>query len=572
MSILDWFVLAATLLTIVVYGVWRTRDVTSSDRFLRGGNEDRWATIGLSIMATQASAITFLSTPGQAYEDGMRFVQFYFGLPIAMVILSAVLLPAYYRLHVITAYEFLEQRFDRKTRQLAALLFLVQRGLAAGITIYAPSILLSALLGWNLSLTNILTGGLVIVYTVAGGTRAVSQTQKQQMVVMLGGMALAAAYVVASLPPDVSVRDAFHVAGALGRLNAVDFSFDPDSRYTFWSGITGGTFLALAYFGTDQSQVQRYLSGQTLAQSRLGLLMNGLLKVPMQCLILMTGVMVFVFYQFEKPPAFFNEPARNVVAAGPHRDALLAAEGVYDAAHAARRGAVDGYLAALDDGDGGAAKEELRRAHAAMEAARGGVKAVIAKDASGVETEDADYVFLGFVLRYLPAGLVGLVIAVVLSAAMSSTASELSALGTTTLVDFYRRSWVTVAPDRHYLVMSKAFTFAWGLVAVAFACFASMLDNLIEAVNIVGSLFYGSILGIFVVAFFLRRAGGNAVFAAALAAEALVLGLYATTDIGFLWFNAIGCGAVFGLAALFSPFADGPRRGSPRRRRARGVA
>jgi len=555
-SALDWFVLVATLLTIIAYGIWRTRERTSSDRFLRGGNEDRWATIGLSIMATQASAITFLSTPGQAYEDGLRFVQFYFGLPIAMVILSAVLLPAYYRLHVITAYEFLEQRFDRKTRQLAALLFLVQRGLSAGITIYAPSILLSALLGWNLSLTNMLTGGLVIAYTVAGGTRAVSQTQKQQMTVMLGGMAVAAAYIVASLPAGVSFGDAMHVAGALGRLNAVDFSFNPDSRYTFWSGITGGTFLALAYFGTDQSQVQRYLSGQTLAQSRLGLLMNGLLKVPMQCLILMTGVMVFVFYQFEKPPAFFNEPARNVVASGPQRGELLAAEGLYDAAFSLRRGAVERYLAAVDSEAEQEAAVQLRLAHDGMEAARDGVKAVIARN--GIETEDADYVFLGFVLRYLPAGLVGLVIAVVLSAAMSSTASELSALGTTTLVDFYRRSWVTAAPDHHYLLMSKFFTLAWGLVAVAFACFASMLDNLIEAVNIVGSLFYGSILGIFVVAFFLKRAGGNAVFAAALAAEVLVLGLYATTDIGFLWFNAIGCGVVFALAAIFSVFARGP--------------
>lgn len=552
MSVLDWLVLAATLATIVGYGIWRTRAIHSSDRYLRGGSEDRWATIGLSVMATQASAITFLSTPGQAYEDGMGFVQFYFGLPIAMVILSAVLLPEYYRLRVITAYEFLEQRFDRKTRQLAAMLFLVQRGLAAGITIYAPSILLSALLGWNLSLTSIVTGGLVIAYTVAGGARAVSQTQKQQMAVMLGGMAAAAAYIVASLPPDVSVRGALHVAGALGKLDAVDFSFDPDSRYTFWSGITGGTFLALSYFGTDQSQVGRYLSGQSLTQSRLGLLMNGLLKVPMQCLILMTGVMVFVFYQFEKPPAFFNEPARNVVAAGPHRDALFAAEAGYDAAHAARRVAVGGYLAAMDGEREAEAKEELRTAHAKVRAARTGVKTVIASDASGVETEDADYVFLGFVLRYLPAGLVGLVIAVVLSAAMSSTAGELSALGTTTLVDFYRRSLVTSAPDRHYLFMSKTFTALWGVVAVTFACFASMLDNLIQAVNIVGSLFYGSILGIFVVAFFLRRARGNAVFAAALVSEAVVLWLYATTEIGFLWFNAIGCGLVFVLAAGWS--------------------
>ena len=546
MSLLDWIVLAVTLVAIAGYGMWRARDVETSERYLRGGREDRWATIGLSVMATQASAITFLSTPGQAYEDGMRFVQFYFGLPIAMVILSAFLVPAYYRLNVITAYELLEQRFDRKTRQLAAMLFLVQRGLAAGITIYAPSILLSALLGWNMNLTNVLMGGLVVVYTVSGGARAVSQTQKQQMTVMLAGMIVAAITIVASLPAGVSFGDALRVAGALGRLNAVDFSFNPDSRYTFWSGVTGGTFLALSYFGTDQSQVGRYLSGQSLAQSRLGLLMNGLLKVPMQCLILMTGVMVFVFYQFEKPPAFFNEPARNVVAEGARRTELLAAEGVYDTAHASRRAAVEEFLGS--DGTP-AAREQLLAAHARVEEARGGVKAVIAAD--GAETQDADYVFLGFVLRYLPAGIVGLVIAMVLCAAMSSTSGELSALGTTTLVDFYRRSIVTSASDHHYLVMSKVFTLAWGIIAVAFACFATMIDNLIEAVNIVGSLFYGSILGIFVTALFVRRATATGVFVSALVAEATVLSLYATTEIGFLWFNAIGCGVVVVLATVF---------------------
>jgi Na+/proline symporter len=550
-SALDWLVLAATLLGITFYGLWRTRGVDSSDRYLRG-SEDRWATIGLSIMATQASAITFLSTPGQAYEDGLRFVQFYFGLPIAMVILSAVMLPAYYRQRVITAYEFLETRFDRKTRQLAALLFLVQRGLAAGITIYAPSILLSTLLGWDLQLTNVLTGGIVILYTVVGGTRAVSQTQKQQMTVMLGGMAVAALWIVTSLPAGVSFGDALGVAGALGRLDAVDFSFDPNSRYTFWSGVTGGTFLALSYFGTDQSQVQRYLSGQTLAQSRLGLLMNGLLKVPMQFLILMTGVMVFVFYQFDKPPAYFNVPARNIVAEGPKRAELLEAEAAFDAGHAVRREAALRFLGAR----GSAAEEEARSglvaAHERVEAARDGVREVIASARDGVEAKDTDFVFLGFVLRYLPSGLVGLVIAMVLCAAMSSTASELTALGSTTLVDFYRRSFVPSAPDAHYLTMGKVFTLAWGAVAVLFACFASMLDNLIEAVNIVGSLFYGSILGIFMVAFFLKRAGANAVFAAALVAEAVVLSLWMTSDIGFLWFNAIGCALVYGLAAAFS--------------------
>jgi SSS family transporter len=551
---LDWIVLVATLAAISGYGIWQTRGSVRSDEYLRG-RENRWATIGLSVMATQASAITFLSTPGQAYEDGMRFVQFYFGLPIAMVILSAFFLPAYYNLGIVTAYELLERRFDRKTRQLAALLFLIQRGLAAGITIYAPSILLSSLLGWHLELTNVLVGGLVVLYTVSGGAPAVSRTQKLQMTVMLAGMLIAAAYVVASLPSGISFGDALHVAGALGHLDAIDFSFNPDSRYTFWSGITGGTFLALAYFGTDQSQVGRYLSGQSLTQSRLGLLMNGLLKIPMQCLILMTGVMVFVFYQFEKPPAFFNEPARNVVAQGPRRADLLAAEGVYDAAHLARRASVERFLAAGDGAASDAARQDLRAAHARMKDARDGVKAVLAAD--HVETEDADYVFLGFVLRYLPAGIVGLVLAMVLCAAMSSTAAELSALGTTTLVDFYRRSWVPSASDAHYVTAGRMLTLAWGLVAVAFACFATMLDNLIEAVNIVGSLFYGSILGIFVTALFVRRATANGVFVAAVAAEALVLALYATTDIGFLWFNAIGCAVVVALAAMVGKAGGG---------------
>jgi solute:Na+ symporter, SSS family len=550
-SALDWIVLVVTLFGIVAYGLWRARGVDSSERYVRG-SDDRWATIGLSIMATQASAITFLSTPGQAYEDGLRFVQFYFGLPIAMVILSAVMLPAYYRERVVTAYEFLEKRFDRKTRQLAALLFLVQRGLAAGITIYAPSILLSTLLGWDLRLTNVLTGGLVIFYTVAGGTRAVSQTQKQQMTVMLGGMAAAALWIVTSLPSGVSFGDALDVAGALGKLNAVDWSFDASSRYTFWSGITGGTFLALSYFGTDQSQVQRYLSGQTLAQSRMGLLMNGLLKVPMQFFILMTGVLVFVFYQFEKPPAFFNVPARNLVAESPKRAELLEAEAAYDVQHEARKEAALHFLAERGASGEERARQELIAAHAGVETARKSVRSVITSARTGAEANDTDYVFLGFVLRYLPAGLLGLVIAMVFCASMSSTASELTALGSTTLMDIYRRSFVVSAPDAHYLTMGKLFTLAWGVIAVLFACFASMLDNLIEAVNIVGSLFYGSILGIFMVAFFLRRAGGNAVFAAALVAEAIVLALWMTSDIGFLWFNAIGCALVYSLAAAFS--------------------
>ncbi len=555
MSALDWIVLATTLVGIVAYGLLRTRGIETADAYLRGGGDARWHTIGLSIMATQASAITFLSTPGQAWEDGMRFVQFYFGLPIAMVLLSAFVLPVYYRLRVITAYEYLEQRFDRRTRQLAALLFLVQRGLAAGITIYAPAIILSTLLGWSLNGTCMVIGGLVILYTVSGGTRAVSQTQKQQMIVMMSGMVAALVYIVAALPDGVSLSGALSVAGALDHLNVVDFSFDPDTRYTFWSGITGGLFLAMSYFGTDQSQVQRYLTGQTLAQSRLGLLMNGMLKVPMQFLILFIGVMVFVFYVFEPSPAFFNRPARDVVAVSANAGQLAAAEAAFDARAAERRDAAHRFVEAVDAGDEAAeasARDELRSAHAAVLEARRVVKLVVATADPDLETNDTDYVFLTFVMSFLPAGLIGLVIAVVLSAAMSSTASELNALGTTTIVDFYRRSWVPHASDRHYLLASKAFTVVWGALAVAFATYASLLENLIEAVNIIGSLFYGTILGIFGVGLFLPRIGAVAVFRAALFSQAVVTVAFFTTDIGFLWFNAIGCGLVVGVGSLLA--------------------
>lgn len=553
MSNLDWVVLAVTLLGVVAWGVWRTRGITSADAYLRGGADARWHTIGLSIMATQASAITFLSTPGQAWENGMGFVQFYFGLPIAMVLLSAFVLPVYHRLKVITAYEYLEQRFDRPTRQLAALLFLLQRGLAAGITIYAPAIILSTLLGWPLDSTCLAIGALVIFYTVSGGTRAVSQTQKQQMIVIMGGMIAALIYVLGSLPEGVTFAGALEVAGALGHLDVVDFSFDPNTRYTFWSGITGGLFLAMSYFGTDQSQVQRYLASESLTQSRLGLLMNGLLKVPMQFLILFIGVMVFVFYLFVEPPAFFNRPARDVVAASASAEALGEAEAAFHLAFEKRRLVATEHVASLEaasESQRMAGRERLRAAHADVQRSREAVKDVIRAANPDLETNDTDYVFLTFVLSFLPAGLVGLVIAVVLSAAMSSTASELNALGTTTIVDFYRRSWVPDADDRHYLLASKGFTVAWGLVAITFATWASLLENLIEAVNIIGSLFYGTILGIFLVGFFLKSIGATAVFRAALVSQTLVAFLFFTSDLGFLWFNALGCTFVVVLATL----------------------
>lgn len=551
MTGLDWAVLAGTLAFIVGYGVWKTRGVQDMEDYFLGGNTLRWPTIGLSIMATQASAITFLSTPGQAYEDGMRFVQFYFGLPLAMVVISAVFVPIYYRLKVYTAYEYLEYRFDARVRYLGALLFLVQRGLAAGITLYAPAIILSTVLGWPLNLTNLVMGVLVIVYTVFGGTRAVSQTQRQQMIVMLAGMFIAAAMVIWRLPDEVSLPAALKVAGALGRMNVVSFDLDWSNRYNFWSGLAGGFFLALSYFGTDQSQVQRYLSGRSVAESRLGLLFNGLFKVPMQFVILLIGVLVFVFYVFTPPPIFFNAPTLERVARSPHGSELQALQARYDAALSAQREAAAHYVGALDGGTAGGeatAKTALREAAGRADALRDEAKTLVARALPGSETRDADYVFLSFVLGYVPSGLVGLLIAVIFCAAMSSTSSELAALGVTTTIDLYKRLLDRPASPRHDLIVSKLFTVLWGGVAIGFASFAALLDNLIQAVNILGSIFYGTVLGIFVVAFFVRRVTATPVLIGALVAQATVIALFLTSSLGFLWYNVIGCGGVVAVA------------------------
>ena len=553
MTGLDWAVLVGTIGFIGVYGAWKTRGAQDMDTYFRGDYTLRWPTIGLSIMATQASAITFLSTPGQAYEDGMRFVQFYFGLPLAMVVISAVFVPIYRRLKVYTAYEYLEHRFDVRVRYLGAVLFLVQRGLAAGITIYAPAIILSTILGWPLNLTNLAMGLVVIAYTVSGGTRAVSQTQQQQMIVMLAGLFIAAVLIVWRLPEGVSLPAAFKLAGVLDRMNVVSFELDFDSRYNFWSGIAGGFFLALSYFGTDQSQVQRYLSGRSVAESRLGLLFNGVFKIPMQFVILMLGVLVFVFYLFTPPPIFFNTPALAAVEEGAHGDALRALQGRYEQALAVQRESATAYVAALEapDGTRAAARDALRTAAAQADRLRAEAKTLVAQALPDAETKDADYVFIGFVLRYVPSGLVGLLIAVILCAAMSSTSSELAALGTTTTVDLYKRLWNRADSPRHDLVVSKLFTVLWGAVAVSFAAFAALLDNLIEAVNILGSIFYGTLLGLFVVAFFVRRVTATPVLIAALIAQTVVGLLFFASNLGFLWFNVIGCGLVVGLSSVF---------------------
>lgn len=558
MTAWDWLVLLGTLGAIVGYGVWRTRGRQDMAGYLRGGNQEKWHTIGLSVMATQASAITFLSTPGQAFQDGMRFVQFYFGLPVAMVVLSIVFLPRYFNLRVYTAYEFLEQRFDRKTRQLTAFLFLLQRGLSAGITIYAPAIILSSVMGWPLRLTCAVIGVVVILYTVAGGSRAVSQTQKQQMLVMLGGMLVAFIVIVRRLPPQLSFANALHIAGTLGRLDVIDLSIDPSARYTLWSGLLGGFFLSMAYFGTDQSQVQRYLSGKSISQSRMGLLFNGAVKIPMQFLILFVGVMVFVYYQFNQPPIFFNraELARaHATDSGQHLHAL---ESQHQRAFDEKREQLWRLDRALTGGDPAAvvaAEAAVRQAEASAMAIREQAKVAISAAVPKANTKDADYVFLSFVTQNLPRGVVGLLLAVILCAAMSAVAGELSALATTTVVDFYKRSMRPHADDAHYVRAARWFTAGWGVLALLFATFASLLDNLIQAVNILGSLFYGTVLGIFLTAFFLRRVGGSAVCAAAIVSELVVLALFKWSHVSFLWYNVVGCCAVIGIAAGLSALA-----------------
>ena len=544
MSNLDWFVLFGTLLSIVAYGVYASRGSHNIEGFLLGDKSMRWWTIGLSVVATQASAITFLSTPGQAYEDGMRFIQIYLGQPIAVVILCVTIIPIFLKLKVYTAYEFLENRFDLKTRTLASFLFFLQRGLQAGITIFAPSIILSSILDLSLEATNLIIGLLVVIYTVSGGTKAVSITQKQQMAVMMGGMILAGIVIIYMLPEEIGFGDALNVAGKLGKLETVDLEFDLTNRYNIWSGIIGGLFIGLSYFGTDQSQVQRYLSGRSVRESRLGLIFHGLFKLPMQFIILFIGAMVFVFYQFYAPPVFFNEAAVENVKASEYREQFETIEQEYQSVFEQKRGAVEQLVQAEKNGDEEGVDNYVSQVHSYIEqeeAIRDKAKLVITEADPDAETNDTDYVFITFIMKHLPHGLIGLLLAVIFSAAMSSTASELNALASTTTVDIYKRSLKPGKSDRHYLAASRVFTLMWGLIAISFAMFASLLENLIELVNIVGSIFYGSILGIFVVALYLKYVKGNAIFIATILAQSMVIFLFVITPIGYLWYNVIGC-------------------------------
>lgn len=546
---IDWIVLIGTLLFIVLYGTWKSRQQRSVGDYFKGGSTANWWTIGLSVMATQASAITFLSTPGQAFHDGMGFVQFYFGLPIAMVIICLVFLPIYHRLNVFTAYEYLESRFDKKTRTLTALLFLIQRGLACGITIFAPSIILSAVLGWNLFYLNIIIGVLVIIYTVSGGTKAVSVTQRQQMAVIFVGMLIAFLLILNYLPLDITFVKALEIAGANGKMDILDFSFDFDNRYTFWSGIIGGTFLALSYFGTDQSQVQRYLSGKSLKQSQMGLIMNGILKVPMQFFILLVGVMVFVFYQFNSSPLHFNPSAVNAVENSIYAEA-------YSALATEKQG-LDEQLIEAQISYGKAVNEAEKQEYAALvselnqaeQGLRDQAVALIKKADPNAETNDKDYVFIHFILNNLPRGLIGLLLAVILSAAMSSTASELNALGSTTAIDLYKRNRPGKR-EKHYVAVSRAFTLLWGIIAIVVANSAHLFDNLIQLVNIIGSIFYGNVLGIFLLAFFIRYVKSRAVFIAAIITQIIIIYFWYIDLMPYLWLNLVGSAIVIGIALI----------------------
>ena len=549
MALIDWIVLGGTLLFIVIYGAWRTRESKSVKDYIGGGQQARWWTIGLSVMATQASAITFLSTPGQAFHDGMGFVQFYFGLPIAMVIICAVFIPIYSRLKVFTAYEFLEKRFDLRVRKLTASLFLIQRGLSAGITIFAPSIILSAVLGWNLTALNIMIGCLVIIYTVSGGTKAVNVTQKQQMAVIFTGMILALFFIVRALPESISFSDAIDIAGASGKMEVLNFSFDLNNRYTVWTGLIGGSFLALSYFGTDQSQVQRYLSGKSVQEMRLGMLFNGLLKVPMQFFILFVGVMVFVFYQFNQAPLHFNPLSEQLIQNTPYETDYENLNNISTQNYQNRISLYQQFESSPSDDLKNRIAESQKADLVNRDAARTLLEQAANSKNVSFESNDKDYVFIHFILNNLPRGLIGFLLAVILSAAMSSTASELNALGATTALDLYNTSYPADS-DQQLVKTTKLFTIGWGILAIGVACVAYLADNLIQLVNIIGSIFYGNVLGIFLLAFFVKWVNAKSVLLAAIITQVLVIVAFRLDWMPYLWLNLLGCGLVMLLALL----------------------
>ncbi len=568
MQQLDWIVLTVTLLFIVFYGVYKTKGSKNVEEYILGNKETPWWTVGLSVMATQASAITFLSTPGQAYHDGMGFVQFYFGLPIAMVVISMTFIPIYHRLKVYTAYEYLEQRFDLKTRSFTAILFLIQRGLGTGITIYAPAIILSSILGWNLTLLNIIIGILVMIYTFAGGTKAVNVTQKQQMFIIMSGMFITFFLILHLLPNDMTFSNAMHIAGANDKLSILNFSFDLDNRYTFWSGITGGFFLMLSYFGTDQSQVGRYLSGKSDRESQMGLIMNGFLKVPMQFFILLTGVMVFVFFQFNPVPLHFNPVNRDAIEKSVYANEYNALEKKLTDLSDEKKEFNLLYIDHLNQNyDNPILRKKLISLSDKEKDLHDQAKEIITKVDEKAETNDKDYVFIYFILNYLPSGLIGLLLAVILSAAMSSSASGLTALASTTAIDIYKRNLKEEKSEKHYVNATRYFTLLWGIIAILFACVGTLFENLIQLVNIVGSIFYGTVLGVFLVGFYIQYIKANAIFFSAVISQTTIFFIYYYTihiyptgqeKLGYLWLNFIGASLtiILGLSFQFILFKE----------------
>ena len=561
MNNIDWFVLIFTLLVIVVYGTIKTKGAKTAKEYIKAGNNAKWWTIGLSVMATQASAITFLSTPGQAFNDGLGFVQFYFGLPIAVVVICLIFIPIYHKLKVYTAYEFLEKRFDLKTRSLTAILFLIQRSLSAGITIFAPSIILSTVLGWNLIWTNIIIGLLVIIYTVSGGTKAVNYTQKYQMGIILIGLIIVFVTVINLFPENISFKKAIEIASTNSKMEILNFSFDFENRYTVWSGIIGGTFLMMSYFGTDQSQVQRYLSGKSLREMQLGMIFNGILKIPMQFFILFIGIMVFVFYQFSASPLNFNPQAEKIVSQSSFSENYNSLKidlknnfekkmFYYDEFLNSKNIETKKQIINLNEKE-----DELRKEGKSLIK-----KAGIEKNIK-VETNDKDYIFINFILNNLPNGIIGLLLAVILSAAMSSTSSEINALATTSVIDILKRNFSFINDD-NIVYYTKLMTFFWGICAITIASFAYLADNLIQLVNIIGSIFYGNVLGIFMIAFFFKKLKSNSVFFGAIITQLIIIYAWFFDWMPFLWLNVFGCFTVIFISnlinrfKLFSPFKN----------------
>ena len=553
MVAIDWIILVLTLFVIIAYGTYKSTGAKTSNEYIKAGNSAKWWTVGLSVMATQASAITFLSTPGQAFNDGMGFVQFYFGLPIAVIIICLVFIPIYHKLKVYTAYEFLEKRFDQKTRTLTALLFLIQRSLSAGITIFAPAIILSSVLGWDLITVNIIIGSLVIFYTVSGGTKAVNYTQKYQMIIIFFGLFAILFIIFKLLPEQINFQNAMEIASISGKLEVLDFSFDLENRYTVWSGIIGGTFLMLSYFGTDQSQVQRYLSGKSLREMQLGMIFNGILKVPMQFFILFIGVMVFIFYQFNLSPLNFNPQANKVIVGSSYENEYKNLKNKLNEIHFEKVSKINEIIEDKIENK----KIEIIKLEKEERKIRQKAKLLIEKAGAEksikVETNDKDYIFINFILNQLPKGLIGLLIAVILSAAMSSTSSEINALATTTSMDLIKRNYANIN-EKKIVYLTKVFTLLWGICAIIIACVAFLADNLIQLVNIIGSIFYGNVLGIFLIALFTKKIRSHSVFTSAIITQIAIIYIWWIDIIPFLWLNILGCFLVTSLSALIELF------------------